>query len=238
MTFLQDLIAAAAGDTPVPELLRKVKVLGSLTGAVELEKWANLEASGYRPGDDLPAYRGPFPAVVRGDFISRWGSQTTNVPIAEITFPENFRGGPLFTLTFDQGAAQIKNWADKAGGISFGWVPDAVVAYNLMVQQGTAKAIMEPGWGLVAANMHADQSQLEGIIEEIRNTALNLALKLQKETPSLGSPGAGRSTNERASNVVNNYFYLQHSNLSGSNNVLGGSEFSQKIAQDPEPAGE
>ncbi|OFE09227.1 hypothetical protein A5N83_08475 [Rhodococcus sp. 1139] len=221
----------------MPDLLRKVKVLGSFTGAVELEKWANLETYGYKPGDDLPAYRGPFPAVVRGDFMSEWGDQMKNVPIPEITFPENFRGGPLFTLTFGQGAAQIKNWADRPEGMSFGWIPNAVVAYNLMVQQKTVNAIMKEGWGLVAANLHADQSQFEGILDAIRNTALDLALELQKQAPDAGEPDADPSTNERAVSVVNN-FYLEHANLSGSNNVLGGSEFSQKIAQDPEPAGE
>lgn len=222
----------------MPELIRKVKVLGSFTGAVELEKWANLETYGYKPGDDFPSYRGPFPAVVRGDFMSKWGSQTKNVPIPEITFPKEYRGGPLLTLTFEHSVAQIQNWADKAEGMSFGWVPDAVVAYNLMVQEGTVKAVMEPGWGLVAANMHSGQSQFEGILDAIRNTALDLALELQKQAPDAGNPGADPGTNERAAEVVHNHFYLQHSNLSGSNNVLGGSEFSQKIAQDSESAGE
>ncbi|WP_284731227.1 hypothetical protein [Rhodococcus sp. WY5] len=237
MTFLRELIAAASGATPVPELLRKVKVLGSFTGAVELEKWANLETYGYKPVDDLPTYRGPFPAMALGDFITNRGDQAKNVAIPEITFPKENRGGPLFTLTFDQGAAQIQNWAAKPDGISFRWHQDAVVAYNMMVREKTVNAIMEPGWGLLAVKLHAGQSQFEGILDAIRNTALDLALELQKQAPDAGEPDADPSTNERAVSVVNN-FYLEHANLSGSNNVLGGSEFSQKIAQDPEPAGE
>lgn len=221
----------------MPELLRKVKVLGSYTGAVELEKWANLETYGYKPGDDLPAYRGQFPAMALGDFMTNWGHEAKNVAIPEITFPKEYRGGPLFTLSFDQGAAQLQNWANKPEGMTFRWHQDAVVAYNMMVQEKTVNAIMEPGWGLLAVKLHAGQSQFEGILDGIRNTALDLALELQKEAPDAGNPDADPGTNERAVNVVNN-FYMQHSDLSGSNNVLGGSEFSQKIVQDPESAEE
>ena len=93
---------------------------------------------------------------------------------------------------------------------------------------------MKPGWFLVAVDLHAGRSQLKQVLDAIRNTALDLALKLQMEAPDAGNPYADPGTKERAVNVVNNHFYLQNANLSGSDNALGGSGFSQKVVQDPE----
>ncbi len=78
MTKLADIIDSATGEAvSTPSLLRMLKVVASRLGTAPLEDWVDRELSGYGEKDDLPAYRGPFPATAMGIFVGPFQSRVT-----------------------------------------------------------------------------------------------------------------------------------------------------------------
>lgn len=61
---------AQAGDTPLPELLRRAKVVAVKLGIDEARSWIDLETNGYPEGAILPPYR-VVPCELRGLNLAR-----------------------------------------------------------------------------------------------------------------------------------------------------------------------
>lgn len=100
LTKLAAIIDGATGEAvSTVSLLRMLKVVASRLRTAPLEDWVDRELSGYGHEDDLPAYRGPFPATAMGVFVGPFQSRMT-IAIPPIAFPEGMRGGFAFTLRF------------------------------------------------------------------------------------------------------------------------------------------
>ncbi|MDQ0284783.1 AbiTii domain-containing protein [Rhodococcoides fascians] len=237
MTFLLNFIDAAQGETPLSVLLRKMKVLGAFTGTPELTKWANLEINGYPENATLPIYRESIPIRPLGHFIAPFGSETMNVPIPSTTFPEEARNSSLFRLTLNQGIAELEGYIDDKV-TNFAWTADTVVMYNGLVKMGKVQRIMESSFGLVNATYSIPSAQFKGVLDAIRNKALDLALELYAAAPEAGEATAGPSTNNVARDTIIQFitYNFPSADLSGSNNAFGSSEFAQ--AQAPSPSQE
>jgi hypothetical protein len=226
MTFLLDFIEAAQGDGSVPALLRRIKVLAAFTDTPELTQWAKREINGYPPEAPLPEYRGPIPVRPLGHFVGPFGSEIQNVPIPSFTFPKEWRDGPLFLLRLTQGIAEIEAHTVN-DSTEFAWTADIVMGYNTMVEQGKISRIVDPTYGLVGAKFTVSRAQFVGVLDAIRNKALDLALELHSVAPSAGEATADPATKEAARTTIIQFFNFSNANLSGSNNALGSSSFEQ-----------
>ena len=178
MTLLSDIIDDATGDTPVNTLLRKLKVLGSRTGAGVLDEWVSHELNGYPGSANLPDYRGPLEAVVLGHFLGRFGAEMINVPIPPSTFPEDLRDGALFNFWFRQPVAEIEDMT-RSDSINFPWPPDAVLYYNYSLRSGRIKRIVREDMSLATATRPVARQYFAAIVDAVRNRVLDLCLELE-----------------------------------------------------------
>lgn len=228
MTFLLDFINDAQGETPVSVLLRKMKVLGSFTQTPELTDWATLEINGYSGETAMPTYRQAIPVRPLGHFMGPFNSELQNVPIPSTTFPEKFRRGWLFYQAITEGVAEIEAYVVN-DLTQFAWTADTVRMYNYMVEHGEVQRIVDSSYGLVNVKVAISSAQFKGVLDAIRNKALDLALELHAVAPKAGEQPADPSTNETARATIIQFisYNLPDADLSGSNNAFGSSEFAQ-----------
>ncbi len=153
-----------------------------------------------------------------------------NVHIPPMTFPESFRDSPLFNFTCTQGIAEVEELASEDFR-EFGWLSDYLMFYNTMVQSGQISPVMQNGFSLVGAKWTVSRHIFEGILENVRNKALDLALELHDSAPNAGQPDADDSTKEEAAQTINNFFtqnfHFNNVDMSGANNAMGSSGFEQ-----------
>lgn len=151
--------------------------------------------------------------------------------------PEEARNSSLFRLTLNQGIAELEGYIDDKV-TNFAWTADTVVMYNGLVKMGKVQRIMESSFGLVNATYSIPSAQFKGVLDAIRNKALDLALELYAAAPEAGEATAGPSTNNVARDTIIQFitYNFPSADLSGSNNAFGSSEFAQ--AQAPSPSQE
>ncbi len=229
MTFLLDFIADAQGDTSVAALLRKMKVLGTFTQTPALRDWASLEINGYPADTPPPPYRGPIAIRPLGHFMGPFGSELQNVPIPSTTFPKKMRNGQLFSLVLTQGVAELETYSN-ADVTNFAWTADFVRMYNYMVEQKEVQRIVDSTYGLVNVQYSISSAHFRGVIDAIRNKALDLSLELYESAPHAGESDADIETTTAAQKTINNFinYNFPNADLSGSNNAFGSETFTQQ----------
>jgi hypothetical protein len=218
MTRLSEIIDAAAADVvPVATLLRQVKVVASRMGTVELKHWVNRELSGYDSTVDLPAYRGPYPAEVIGEFSGPFGSKQA-LAIPQLGLPEDMRGGWAFQIAFMEPVAGLEKLTKaeangERGNLQIPWDADMVAYINYLSRRGEAHLLRDHG--LVCAYRRVSTQQITAVLDAVRTRVLNLALDLEKVAPSAGDPGDDTSLNkEQVQTIVTNNIYGDGNNLS------------------------
>jgi hypothetical protein len=228
VTLLERIILAAEGDGSVPSLLRMLKTLASRTGTAELGEWANRELVGYPSKAPVPGYRGPFEMQVYATFHDGYGRRDTNVPIDTKRFPAEVRE-LLFQLSFREPIAEIQAYVEQESSTNFAWTPDVVLDYNRAVMSGEVLPVMVPGWQMESAAGHIPKSRIAGILDQVRTVAHDLALEVEQSAPTAGEPGTSAEMNAKAAIIITNNFDFSNANLSGSNNAINSSGFSQNI---------
>ncbi|WP_341717680.1 hypothetical protein QQG74_28220 [Micromonospora sp. FIMYZ51] len=228
MTLLTEIIDGASGEASVARLLRQLKVVAARTGTGRLAEWVDHELSGYPDSAPLPDYRGPFRPPILGHFIGPFNTEARNMPIPEISFPEDMRKSALFEVGFTQPVAELEELASKES-VNMGWSADAVEYYNWGVAQGKIRRIMHPGMGLVNASRPFPRQIFVGILDAVRNRVLDLALELERVAPEAGQPDAHQDSRDRAAQVMNTYNFYGSSN----NVAIESSSFSQVVNVTP-----
>lgn len=219
MTFLQQLIEDASGDqVPVSTLLRKVKVVAKRLGNVSLEAWVDHELTGYPEGAELPDYRASRPAEVLGDFAGPFQSGMKNAPIPAALFPEEYRDGPLFTLSFKEPISKLQEFAASKTTLNGTWPADAVAVTNRWIQDG--EVALYGGMGLLSAWKPIPAAEFGVIVDTVRTRILDLALSLEDVAPDAGEPDADTDPATIEPLVVNVY---------GGNVAVNSSDFTQNI---------
>lgn len=207
---------------PISDTLRKAKILASQLKNKEFKRWIDAELKGYDNADNLPDYRKVAP-VNLGTFSGPFGKIVKNVPIPVALLPDSIREfaeSSLFTCGIKEVEAAASQAAKKEGH-RFSWPPEMVVIARKHVP-------MSDGSVLVDAWQPISKSQLDGILDQVRNRLLDFLLELQEIDPEvLESEGAIRSVpGDKVQNLFQTYI------LGGQNIVATGTEFNQKATQE------
>jgi hypothetical protein len=223
MTKLTEIIDAASDDDfTTSNLLRKVQTVAHRLQAENLGKWSQRELFGYKEGDPVPAYRGPFPTPVTGTWSGPGGSRLTNT-VSAAGLPEGFVNA-YFRTTILQPVADLEllSSSDKSPGMS--WDPYIVQAYGQLVAEkkgGASFYLME----LISARQTMPQNVLRGIIDSVRTTALQFALELEQISPRAGEPDGPTTADPEVKQVTNNFNFTINGD---GNNIAAGSDIRQK----------
>lgn len=181
MSLLREIqTAATEGNTDIPSLLRKVKVLAYRLKNEELKKWVDLELNGYKDRNELPEYR-KLSVTALGHFVGPFGSGFQNCPIPSLSLPENFRHFAK-TAHLKQGvsayAAAVHAAKDSGGGaVQVRWPADVVA---LVGDKIIEDHVLMDAWQVVSIG------SLTQLLDTIQTRVLNFALELEAADPNAG----------------------------------------------------
>ncbi len=205
MTKLAAIIDGATGEAvSTASLLRMLKVVASRLQTAPLEDWVDRELSGYGNEDDLPAYRGPFPATAMGVFVGPFQSMM-KIAIPTVAFPEHMRGGFAFTLKFRQPVSELEPLAAATLNLENPWDADMVAYVNYKIESGEMTLV--PMHGLQRAYKVVTPHEVRAVLDTVRTRVLNLALELERIAPQAGEPNAPAVDPDRVQYVVTNNIY-------------------------------
>ncbi|WP_431023939.1 hypothetical protein [Halomonas sp. H5] len=208
-------------NVPVSDLLRKAVVVSRKLGALEIGEWLNHELSGYPPDEDqIPSYR-----EIKGQikvFNPYHGWQPMHFGDAEM-------GERLARRRIGQAIGELVSIAenDRDGSL--------MVPYSESVKNALMGAMEFP----LEPTLMVSRSQVDGILEGVRNQVLNWALELEEK--GIVGDGMSFSTDEKikATNttyqITNNIGSMQNSmfqqDSAGASQVQAGN-FSVEAVQD------
>ncbi len=208
-------------SVPISDILRKAKVLASLLQNGEFKDWVDAELRGYRTASERPEYRKLKP-INFGTFAGPFGKMAKNVQIPVALLPDDLREYAEH-LEISHSVKEIESLADQAakdGAIRLAWLPEAVLLARRHVS-------MDDGCELVEASRPLVRSQLDGILDQVRNRLLDFLLELQQFSPDvMTSEDAIR--NVPGETVTHLYQTIIHG---GQNIVATGTGFKQKATQ-------
>lgn len=154
---------AMESSVPITELLRKAFVVAKKLGIKEFQDWIQCELNGYDDRDKIPDYR-----EVSGE-VKAWNPYHGFIPviIQDEKMSEVVRtskvGQPISELE-----SLLKN--KEAKGIIH--VPFSQAVEN-MLMKGTGSHLRP--------TLHISPNHIDGILDAVRNTVLEWALKLEEE---------------------------------------------------------
>lgn len=224
LPLLESIIADAMGDAPVAQILRKLKVLASRVGAEPLLSWVNKETYGYGRGLAVPKYRGPFLGMPLANFEGPMVS-VKNHPITRAILPVEMQDGECFMITIYQSIAEVQNLMKGNDGTRFGWPGDAILLYNMLIRQG--KGDVDPKLVCMSVQIPIPDYIFEGVLDAVRNKALDLVLELESTVPEAGQVNAPEATRSEAREVINQFIF-KDANLGQSNNAFGSTAVEQR----------
>lgn len=228
MTLLDDIVdGASSNTTPVTTLLRKVKVLASRLGTVELDNWVEHELLGYPDDVDLPPYRGPFKPGVVGSVRGAFGRGWNNAPIPPSSFPAEWREGHLFNVTFSEPISTLEELSGGSEALHLPWPADAIAATNALIKNGDIQLYQE--CYLVEAHRPISQALLAGVVDAVQTRVLDLALALERDWPTAGEVGGIQPPAQTIQNFVSTHIYGGAANV-----AVGGTQVTQQVRQSVE----
>ncbi|TFC48922.1 hypothetical protein [Cryobacterium shii] len=225
MTLLNQIIDGASdGCTATSDLLRKIQVLAHRLDSVELKNWVSHELNGY-PVEGvvpLPLYRGPLSSPVRGTYAGPGGARLVHV-ISEQGVPEG-AVEVLFRASLTQPLAELERLASQDDDAGVEWSPRAIGHWNKWEDEELVPSF--PWMNLFSAVKVLPRSVVLGVIDSIRNKALELALELQAEFPSAGTEGGPTVADLEVANTV----WTVTNIIYGNGNSIGhGEGFNQSV---------
>lgn len=186
----------SAPNVPLPAALRGLLVVSRRIGAEELTLWLRRELSGYyTQGDaaapDLPAYRNggwPIKLVFNGPLQS-----SSTSAITEGDLPERLRGFAA-AVGLRQPIAELEALAagedDPEIPLPAGWM----ALFGQAMKRGEVRHPI--GYVLAHASVVMPRTYLRGVLDQIRTTALDLALGIEEVAPDAGEPDGPTIAND------------------------------------------
>lgn len=214
-SLLDDVIAGAAGTTPLALLLRQVKILASRTDVEVLQDWVTQELDGYPNGVQVPAYRGPFPLTVLAHFVGPLGREIRNFQLHPAHFPAKLRDSHLFQYNLRYSIAELEALASNDFTM-LTWPPDGEVLFQMLQQRGELLLQLND-YRLAQVRCPVASTVFIGALDAVRNKILDLALDIEKVAPAAGQASAGDQDNHRAATVITNHFHASSSIMMGNN---------------------
>jgi len=207
-------------NSDLSSTLRKAKILAASLKNKQFRLWLNNELSGYKEGSELPDYRIIFTQSF-GFFTGPFGSSMNNVALPTANLPD-FLKDVAEKIEFTNGIKQIESLVEGTEGKSLKqvWAAEAVILAREHIQM-SGRLVLTDAW------KHLNVSDLENVLDQVRNRLLDFLLELQEIVPD--EIASNESTNfvqdEKISNVFNYTIY-------GNDNIVAsGSGISQNVTQ-------
>lgn len=214
MTLLDEIIDGSTDSSvAAADLLRKVRIAAFRLGATNISDWAKYELDGYPDEPALPKYRVLSTNVV-GCFAGPFRSQV-NHNLPEVAGMEDW-----FKVDLRQPLAELQAFTVGEVDPTREWPAFQVQRY----EQGGYYTI-EYHTLFSAANVLTRQS-LRGIVDTVRNRALDFALELQTAYPDAGS--AGGPTVATTPALAQTVFNITNNITGDGTNVAAGTQITQK----------
>jgi len=220
VSLLDDIIDGASDDAvSTSNLLRKVQVAAARLGAEDVVTWTRNELNGYTSIEALPPYRAAQYVTVEGVFSGPMSSMA----IHSLPRPTDDQSDwtMWFQAIFVQPVAELEGLAASEKAAQSEWPPAVVKKYE---QTGAFSLSLH---GLFRVHQKVSPQMLRGLIDSIRNAALDFAVALQVANPEAGSVGGPTVQSDSAvASVVTNY-YVTNTITGHGNNVAAGERISQ-----------
>lgn len=185
MSLLDEIIDGASSDaTSTSNLLRMVKIASHRLGAEDIRRWADRELFGYESDATLPEYRRGLWTPAHGQWVSL--SFQAKQPLASGKLPDEAKEW-LWQTDLRQSLAELEQLSGGEEDPVISWPGEAIVMYMEAAKAGLVAHYA--GANLVNAHQVLTRGILRGVIDAVRNTALEFALALQSADPDAGAVG-------------------------------------------------
>lgn len=219
MNLLEEIITGATDDNvSTSNLLRKVKVVAHYLQAAEVADWVNGELNGYKTVESLPKYRHNSITPVMGTWTG-WGGRSSTGLLSPLGLPED-AAEVLFHVSFFQPISELEDLTKLPEDPSQAWDPWQVVQHNKWNAEG--KGVWMEGMQLFSARRVVSRASIRGVIDTIRNTALELALNLHttdKNAGTLNGPTVADAPIATTINTFTAHVYGHGTNLAFGDNA-------------------
>jgi hypothetical protein len=171
---------ALDSDVPIANTLRKVIALGGEVGSKELREWASRELRGYARSDvKPPEYRKPGAVIQLDGFNMPY--QITGQQISPHNLPQGIREHIDEECPLTHGIGEIEALLERAkadGGSVKMTLPDAQIIARLMEHEAG-----QPHQRIHAMYWLLGQSAIEGVIDQVRTTLVELVAEMRASMP-------------------------------------------------------
>src|SRR5205809_1659478 len=187
--------AAIDANTSLAVVLRKCMVLAARLGHGPFKKWVDDELNGYAKDAELPPYRRIGGISSIGNFAGGLGAALKNIPLRLGPIPPELRGR-YEKAEFREGVAKLEEMARDDGELIARWPGDLVAKVGDKYFEG---------YVLLEAHMEIPRNAVVGVLDSVRNKALQFALEIEQQAPDAGdaAPGTKPVPDERVSQIFN-----------------------------------
>lgn len=183
MSLLREIQTLATdGNTSLPTLLRKCKILAVRLHHEPFKEWVDKELNGYETNTDeelkkIPPYRVLKSVQCRGHFSGPFGSGLKNGVIASGHIPAEWRDA-LMKQYLHQGISAFEELA-KGGmkkDLQVPWPSDLIFLANDVYE----------GMGCLSAWKVIPPTSVIELLDTVRNKILDFALEIESKAPDAG----------------------------------------------------
>lgn len=166
---------------PLSSILRKAKVLAYRLKNTDFKDWVEQELNGYTCDVNLlPDYRKAY-TLSHGSFVSRFG-KVTGAAISTFNLPDEIREFAT-NLTFFAGIRALESMVEsESESFRFPWPGELTALLDNEVFENMA---------CIAAWKPFSKSQIEQILDTVRNRLLSFLLELEQIQPDIGETPSG-----------------------------------------------
>jgi hypothetical protein len=224
--LLDDIIALATDNQqPLSVLLRKCLILAHELHNDLLKNWVNSELNGYPAQKELPDYRVLATTGATGVFTGQAWMQVQKLIPSNVLKPEH--RGWAERVKVSQSIKSLEHLLESPNDtVSFPWDANLVLIYQ-------DKLFSE--WILSSAYQSVPKSAIAGIVDTIRNRALDMALELKSEVGDTDealkqmTPQKEKKADQTITNVIygNVYVAAQQSTLTVQHQNISVGDWSQ-----------
>lgn len=181
MDLLADIQATAVDrKQSVSDLLRKCQILAFRLKHEPFKQWVAHELNGYANAASLPGYRSDIHGQIKAQTVGPFGSGANNAEVPLSLIPEAVRDDAT-RFAFYQGVAVLESLVEGAttrgqGSIISPFPVDLAARITIFEMQQTVRM-----WNEVPVSV------VSGILDQVRNRALNFVLEIEAENPAAGA---------------------------------------------------
>lgn len=214
-SLLGQIIDGSTDDTvKTSDLLRKVQIASTRLGAPEIVTWVKHELNGYGNEDVLPSYR-VMATAVKGLFMGPMQSYITQA------IPPHPDWSDGFTVNMRQPLVELESFASADTDAKLDWPIWRVKEYEETQIFGIEYYELFNVWQVIP------RPRLQGVVDTVRNKAMEFALELQLRFPEAGNPNGPTVESDTA--LASTVYNVTNNIYGGNANVAAGQNIAQNL---------